>query len=83
MRSALQILLPDRINADRVGLAADKVEAGAFEGETELRFRCPMDTVPAAFVIANGAARHAGSVRQIGLRPIKKTACGATERRRQ
>ncbi len=56
----------------------DEGDATLLEGEAQLRLRRPVEVVPAAFVIANGAARHARSVGEIGLCPIQKSTGGAT-----
>lgn len=37
----------------------DEGDATLLEGEAQLRLRRPVEVVPAAFVIANGAPRHA------------------------
>jgi len=61
----------------------DEGDAAFLEGEAQLRFRCAMEIVPAAFVITDGASRHSRPVGEIGLRPVKKPTGGATQGRCQ
>ncbi len=70
-----------RTDAEAAAFHIQELDPGIFEGAAQLGRGRPMDVVAAAFKISYRAARYIRTLREIALRPIQKTPCGAAQSR--
>ncbi len=69
-----------RTNADLMSFDPEEGNSSGLERQAQLRLRRPMQAMAIAFIVTDRAARYAGTVGKIRLRPIEEAAGCPAER---
>ncbi len=67
-------------DSDLVSVDAQEDDSPGFEGQSQLRLRCPVQAMTIAFIVADRAAGHTGAVGELHLGPVEKASGRSTER---